>query len=590
MVKWEGYAEPEWQRGHLLELDAKDAVRHFYIDNGLSPCKDLYPDPEGLNRCTVCAKTFKRPQDLKAHRTRTKHYDDAQEKIAPAAERKAKEAKKEAQQAKLPKVKWAPDPVKNCWQFEYLGAVFQADGSQMPDVRRRVAMAKQRHGKMRHVWKSRKLHPRLKLRLYIAGVCSVMVYGSETWMLTPAVRRLLNGANSQMVAIITDKTIREEATEATRTYDLVASIRATRLRWLGQILRMEEDRLVKKAVKTLHQDRRVGDILIDAPKASWRELCIMAADEKGWQQKVNAIKDNVHFTIKSKKKKKSDGGGKKRRQRSENGGKREDDSDESDGDNGWGAKKTRAHKPVNSVVRCYDGFRMSVQASRDHYCTPRQDIGPYTHVEVGYPNRLEELLLPYADGASTIAGLRPTLYVNVPADVVLAVIENHAGMMAGQLPALVTEAGASGESADEEDEDSAVVDQPTSVVHLGAPPPPPPTTIPPPLDVAEATEYDSNGYAWAAAAQPPSDTPSDETRCDSEGIAWAAAAQPPDDTPSMIFFDSNSGVMTGSPISPTSFLTTMNGQLPPPPALVQSLFSPIQTEHLMIEDIKTNDE
>ena len=233
---------------------------------------------------------------------------------------------------------------------------------------------------------------------------------------------------------------------------------------------------------------------------------------------------------------------------------------------------------------------MSVQASRDHYCTPRQDIGPCTHVEVGYPNRLEELLLPYADGASTIAGLRPTLYVNVPADVVLAVIENHAGMMAGQLPALVTEAGASGESADEEDEDSAVVDQPTSVVHLGAPPPPPPTTIPPPLDVAEATEYDSNGYAWAAAAQPPSDTPSDETRRDSEGIAWAAAAQPPDDTPSMIFFDSNSGVMMGSPISPTSFLTTMNGPLPPPPALVQSLFSPIQTEHLMIEDIKTNDE
>ena len=85
----------------------------------------------------------------------------------------------------------------------------------MSDVRRRVAMARQRYGKMCHVWKSRKLHPRLKLRLYVAGVCSVMVCGSETWTLTPEVQRLLNGDNSQMVAKITGKTIREEVTEAT---------------------------------------------------------------------------------------------------------------------------------------------------------------------------------------------------------------------------------------------------------------------------------------------------------------------------------------------------------------------------------------
>ena len=118
----------------------------------------------------------------------------------------------------------------------------------MSDTRKRVAMARQRHGKMRHVWASNKLHPKLKMRLYVAGVCSVMVYGVEAWTLTPAVTRFLNGANSQMVAQITGKTIREEATTATKTYDLMASIRARRLQWLGDILRMEEGRLVKKAV------------------------------------------------------------------------------------------------------------------------------------------------------------------------------------------------------------------------------------------------------------------------------------------------------------------------------------------------------
>ena len=63
----------------------------------------------------------------------------------------------------LPTAKWGAEPAANCWQFKYLGAIFTADGSQMTDVRRRIAMAQSRHGKMRHVWKSKLLHPRLKM-------------------------------------------------------------------------------------------------------------------------------------------------------------------------------------------------------------------------------------------------------------------------------------------------------------------------------------------------------------------------------------------------------------------------------------------
>ena len=384
-----------------------------------------------------------------------------------------------------------------------------------------------------------------------------------------------HGANSQMVAIITGKTIREEATEATRTYDLVASIRATRLRWLGQILRMGEDRLVKKAVRTLHMDGRVGDILMDAPKATWRELCLMAADEKGWQQKVNAIKANVHFTIKSKTRKKGgEDGGKKRRERDKKKGKGDDDSDDSDEGNGWGRKKTRPHNPINSVVRCYDGFRMSVQASRDHCCIPRQDAGPYTHVEVAYPNWLEERLLPYADGATTIAGLRPTLYVNVPAEVVLETIEAHAGMLAGQLPELAARVR-TGDSSDSSDEADAAYAAPTSVIHLGAPSPPPPST-PSATSIHLAPVRDS------------------DVIFDTNGEMWAAACEPPDDTPSTIMLDSDIsvGVTMGSPLAPSMYVMGL-GILSPPPALTSAAFSPIQTPPtnlLMIEDKKEEDQ
>ena len=109
------------------------------------------------------------------------------------------------------------------------------------------------------------MHPRLKMRLYVSSVMSIMVYGSEAWRLTAEVTRAINGANSKMVAAITGKTIREEATEGSRTYDAVAGIRVTRLKWLGFILRMDGKRMVRAAVEKLYANRLEGDLLMDAP-------------------------------------------------------------------------------------------------------------------------------------------------------------------------------------------------------------------------------------------------------------------------------------------------------------------------------------
>lgn len=39
-------------------------------------------------------------------------------------------------------------------------------------------------------------------------------------------------------------------------------------------------------------------------------------------------------------------------------------------------------KELAPHVACKDGSTMSVQASETHYCAPRDNHGPYTHVEV----------------------------------------------------------------------------------------------------------------------------------------------------------------------------------------------------------------
>ena len=91
----------------------------------------------------------------------------------------------------------------------------------------------------------------LKLRLYIACCCSILVWGAEAWVLDEEARRCINGANAYMLSNITNKTKREEATESTTTFNILAGIRARRLRWVGHILRLKdrlgETRLISQA-------------------------------------------------------------------------------------------------------------------------------------------------------------------------------------------------------------------------------------------------------------------------------------------------------------------------------------------------------
>lgn len=47
---------------------------------------------------------------------------------------------------------------------------------------------------------------------------------------------------------------------------------------------------------------------------------------------------------------------------------------------------TFSHNVVRGV-RCASGLELSIQASSGHYCSPKQDEGPWTHVEIGFPSR-----------------------------------------------------------------------------------------------------------------------------------------------------------------------------------------------------------
>ena len=82
-------------------------------------------------------------------------------------------------------------------------------------------------------------------------------------------------------------------------------------------------------------------------------------------------------------------------------------------------------------VRCADGFNMSVQAGPHSYSDPKDDIGPYVSVEVGFPSEEEGLLMLYAENPDEPT---ETVYAYTPCRVVLNVLAKHGGIVSGEVP------------------------------------------------------------------------------------------------------------------------------------------------------------
>jgi len=71
------------------------------------------------------------------------------------------------------------------------------------------------------------------------------------------------------------------------------------------------------------------------------------------------------------------------------------------------------------------GMTLSIQVGRGLYCTPRDEFGPWTHVEIGFPNRkLPSEFGEYTDGTGDV-------FAYVPIEMVGKLFYNNGGMKDG---------------------------------------------------------------------------------------------------------------------------------------------------------------
>ena len=263
----------------ILRDDCKECIDEFWSSNELNPTKDFYPGPEGLPHCWICGWASKNNKDLRylnTHLTRGRHHWDKQSENRTHASAKIDVLlqKRLQQQQDKSHVYWYEKEVANCWLFKYLGSYFQPDGDHLPDVKIRIARARTRAGKPRHIWNTDHLSLTLKIRLYKSAVCSILKYGAEAWLLDERTCKALTSSNAAMLTSISGKTHREEACTSTTTSNILAWIRSRRLQWCGHILRLQKvkrqnsspsHRLIHQALHHIYNNKQVGDILIDAP-------------------------------------------------------------------------------------------------------------------------------------------------------------------------------------------------------------------------------------------------------------------------------------------------------------------------------------
>lgn len=95
----------------------------------------------------------------------------------------------------------------------------------------------------------------------------------------------------------------------------------------------------------------------------------------------------------------------------------------------------------NPRIVCADGFEMSVQAHEYSYCTPRQNEGPHTHMEGGFPSNtpLDAELRSFAESLyccedESECDFTETVYGFVPREVFEREFELHGGIVEGKLP------------------------------------------------------------------------------------------------------------------------------------------------------------
>jgi hypothetical protein len=137
--------------------------------------------------------------------------------------------------------------------FHYLGSYFSADCSLDMEISWRLTAAGAAVQQAAKLWCSRDISTRTKTRIYASLVLSVLLYGAESWPITPSQLQWLEVFHRRCLRSILGLRRRdgisiEELLRRTQLCNIGTTIRRLRLRWLGHVMRMPGERVARQVL------------------------------------------------------------------------------------------------------------------------------------------------------------------------------------------------------------------------------------------------------------------------------------------------------------------------------------------------------
>ena len=124
------------------------------------------------------------------------------------------------------------------------------------------------------------------LLLAVTGEDKTWKSGIVYWTFNRKMIRTINGFNSRSLHIMMGKDYQEMATAP--AYNLVLAVRRRRLRYLGHVLHMHTDRMVRHALMAHMVDYHysVGSLFSDCQGVALPQLVTMALNHVMWRSKM----------------------------------------------------------------------------------------------------------------------------------------------------------------------------------------------------------------------------------------------------------------------------------------------------------------
>ena len=180
------------------------------------------------------------------------------------------------------------EPVKNTNKFTYLGSVLSVEDGALSDINARLTKARFAFCNLQNIWKSNKYSLSLKMKIYNSNVKSILLYGAETWRVVQRDMNKLNVFHTKNLRKICkifwpNRISNIELLQRTKSKVIEDEVKIKRWKWLGHVLRMDNDKISKVALKWTPENGRRNR---GRPKQTWRRTIDRELTELGkdWRQ------------------------------------------------------------------------------------------------------------------------------------------------------------------------------------------------------------------------------------------------------------------------------------------------------------------